>query len=515
MTFELPNLTIPKSMPLYLNVLQIILKNKELNFRELTKIRMLVIKILAYSILLLVSKSLLAQDSHYGTHQFGTRSALMGGAVVGFARDNSAIFYNSGSLAFVDSNSITISANVYQMENFSISDADGLQPALKNSPIGSVPLMVSGMLGKSNHRTKIGYGVISPVGFNFKASSQITGRLPVVNDFESPGNELFVGQSSLRSELNEVVGILGIGYKINRHWGIGISHFAIGRALNYNNSVSSRYYLNDANHTLTSYSQSRSVNYFHLRYSMKLGLCYRSKRFSGGFTILPPSIGVGGNGVVSADVLGTNVLYDGVRTNVLLNDRQENLKVRYKSPFSMALGANWTYSRVTYGLSLEYYAPIDLYTVLDSRPSELVNPLPFYNTLNNKDFLTQKDGAKQVFNFAFAFEYVISRHLTFVSSLRTNQSFYSNQLKEYKGLKTEITTWDLYHLRGGLIIKQGHSQLSIGLIYGTGSDSKRSQINEFSIPDELRVIQPQSRFGSASYSSIGFLLGYSFLLFDI
>lgn len=38
--------------------------------------------------------TLSAQDLHYWTNQFGTRSSLLGGAVVGGIKDNTAIFYN-------------------------------------------------------------------------------------------------------------------------------------------------------------------------------------------------------------------------------------------------------------------------------------------------------------------------------------------------------------------------------------------------------------------------------------
>jgi hypothetical protein len=53
-----------------------------------------------------------AQDTHYWTHQFGTRSALMGGAVVGGTRDNSMIFYNPAAVSFIDSSSLSINANI-------------------------------------------------------------------------------------------------------------------------------------------------------------------------------------------------------------------------------------------------------------------------------------------------------------------------------------------------------------------------------------------------------------------
>ncbi len=52
-----------------------------------------------------------AQETNYWTHALGTRSALMGGAVVAGVRDNSAIWYNPGALGFITNPSLSISAN--------------------------------------------------------------------------------------------------------------------------------------------------------------------------------------------------------------------------------------------------------------------------------------------------------------------------------------------------------------------------------------------------------------------
>jgi len=41
-----------------------------------------------------------AQDSHFWTRQYGSRSALLGGAVVGGVRDSSAAYYNPGGLGY-------------------------------------------------------------------------------------------------------------------------------------------------------------------------------------------------------------------------------------------------------------------------------------------------------------------------------------------------------------------------------------------------------------------------------
>jgi len=439
----------------------------------------------------------------------------MGGAVIGYARDNTSIFYNPGSLSFVDSNSITITANMYQMERYRIKDANANQKDLSSSQIGSVPLMVGGMLGQGKNRLKIGYGVISPVNFTFSTTSRVSGLFPVVNEAESPGEEEFVGQSNINSRLNEVTGIIGIGFKINEHWGVGYSNMLTGRNQDFNRNTIARYFLNDGNNSLSTFSYGRSASYFHVRYTGKLGVCYRRKRFTAGLAITPPTIGIMGSGIVTADVVGTNVLYEGSRTNILLNDRQEELKVIYKTPFNIAIGSNWNHRRWTFGVSLEFYGRQKTYTVMNAQASGLVLPASFYPNLGGSNFLRQKDGAKSVLNFGLASELIVLRNLNLVCSFRTNRSFYDHGLDQWEGIKTEVTTWNIYHIRAGAIIKQGHSQLCFGFLYAFGSDANRPQTGEYSVPDETQFLKPQTANSKASYSSLGFVLGYSFLLFDL
>jgi hypothetical protein len=470
--------------------------------------------IVAYMILLIPDLAN-CQDSHYATQQFGSRSTLMGGATVGYARDNSSIFYNPGSLSFVDSNSITLTANMYQMEHFRMENPTGTGENLIHSSVGSVPLMVGGMLGQGKNRFKIGYGVISPTNFSFNSTTRSEGIFPVVNEIESPGNEEFIGQSTKRSQLNEVVGILGFGYKLNQHWGIGLANMAMGRSQNFSENSYARFYLNDSKNTLSTYSNGRELQFFHLRYGIKLGVCYRNKGFSAGFAFMPPTIGVAGNGSVATDVLGTNLWFENERQDVLANDRQQNLAIHYRSPFMVSAGLNWNRGRSSFGLAAQFHGRKPEYLVFDPAVSGFALPAKMYEQLGGRRFLQLKDGARPVLNFSFAYEYSLFRNLNLIASFATNQTSYDTGLDSWQGLKTQISTWDLYHVRMGLTVKQGHSQLSLGLLYGFGNDPSRSVQGEFNVTHEDQLLNPVPSVTKAGYYSVGLLLGYSFLLFDI
>ena len=371
------------------------------------------------------------------------------------------------------------------------------------------------MLGKRNDKLKIGYGVISPANFDYKTSSRTDGIYPVVNDAESSGNEMFTGQTNVFSRLSEVQGILAFGYRFHQNWGIGLSNFAIGRSQDYSKSAYARFNLNDANKTLSSYSLDRNVDYFHLRYVAKVGISYREKRFAAGFTIQAPSIGVAGDGTISAEMVGNQALFSGGRSNYTGYDLKENLKPKYKTPLAFALGCNWTRKRTTLGITLEYHARQKMYSVLSAQSAGFELPGGLYQILGGEDLLRLQTGSRSVANFGIALDYFIKRNLNFVASFRTNRSFYDHGLDELKSIKTEISTWDLYHGRAGVTIKQGHSQLTFGFLYAAGIDNSRPQKGEFSLSTESEILSPKLNYTKASYQSIGFLLGYSFLLFDI
>ena len=60
---------------------------------------------------------LFAQDANYWTNQYGTRSTLLGGAVVGSVLDLSGTYYNPGGLGLIDKPSTLEAAKVLNTNN--------------------------------------------------------------------------------------------------------------------------------------------------------------------------------------------------------------------------------------------------------------------------------------------------------------------------------------------------------------------------------------------------------------
>ena len=465
------------------------------------------------SLLLAVPLSAIhAQDTHYNTVQFGARSALMGGAVTGNVKDNTAVFYNPAGMGFIDTSTLSITGNVYQVYNIRIYNALGEKKDFKSSSLGAAPLFAGGMFAKKSKRLKLGYGIMSVVDFNFKATARIDDKIPIVNDTESPGNEEFIGQAGINTKLNELAAVAGGGYKLNTKWSVGLSHIFSIRSLTTNKAVYARLFLNQAGNPLVSSSFVRSADYFNVRYAARLGINYQDRHFSAGLTITSASLNLFGNGTIAADVIGSNILYKGARTSLLANDRQEKLPSVYKSPLSVNGGINFSVRKSSFGITLQYFGSVGIYDVLRASPSAFVRPADLNTSLGSEQFLRLKEAAKAVFNIALGYEYLLQPDVIISASFRTDKSYFEKTLNQSVGIKSAITSWDIYHFAAGATFTRGRSKMSIGILYSTGTDKGREQPGNLEKPEENNFLQGSTIITKATYHSSGILLGYTFLL---
>lgn len=451
-----------------------------------------------------------AQDTHYWTHQYGTSSVLLGGAVVGGIKNSTAAFYNPASLGFVDTASLSINASAYQSENIKVENALGQTKDFKSNYLSVVPLMLGGMFRSGvENRLKIAYGIVSPIDFNFNATARIDNPVEIVNN-DSPGPEDFIAQAAIASKMRETSVAIALGRKFNDHWSIGLSNLFIVRSQDFQKVQYARMYLNDIDQTLVTTSFSRIVKFYNVRYVAKLGLAYQSDHFSAGVSVNSPSLNLFGNGTIAVDILGTNILTATGRRDFLGNDRQEKLKSKYKSPVSLAGGINYDWRRSHIGISAQYFGKINVYDVLRADSSAFVRPADLNKDLTSDQYLRVKSGARPVFNIVVGYQYMLSPAFSLVGSARTDNSFHDPAVSEAVGIKTELSTWNIYHFTLGGIVTKGRSQLSFGLLISTGKDDSKKQDGVLDNPSEGNFLQGSTTIVKAKYSCIGLMVGYNF-----
>ena len=87
-----------------------------------------------------------AQDAHYWTLQYGARSTLLGGAVIGSVSDVSGTFYNPGALGVADSLGFAIAAQVFEVERVTLEDGGGRGVDLVSNQSGIKPNLIGGTI---------------------------------------------------------------------------------------------------------------------------------------------------------------------------------------------------------------------------------------------------------------------------------------------------------------------------------------------------------------------------------
>lgn len=459
---------------------------------------------------LFIASFSIGQDTHYQTQQFGTRSALLGGAVVGGVRDNTALFYNPGSLGFIDTAMVSINANLYKVENIKIQNAVGNEADFKNANFVSVPILIAGMLPSKNPRLKWGYGLGAPMHFNFNGNGRVDGPYPIVNDAESPGNENYTGQTQVKTKSYETLAGLGLGYRLSENWAIGLTNQVSIRSVEYSSVVLSRFYLNNQSLNLVSSNIWKSAKYSHWRYSAKIGLAFTKKKWDVGVTLTTPSISILGKGNVSSDITANDILYNGVRRDIYANDSQEKLKANFKAPLKLGTGINYRSGKSYFGISGEYCAGLEVYDVIRAESGAFVRPPELAPNFGSENFLRVKSAAKPVVNVAIGYEYQLRNNLSLMFGLRTDNSWFDSSINNAAGIKPEITTWDIYHFSGGVSMSKGRSTISLGLLLSVGGDDEYYQGNNLGAPSEGNFLQGFTTITKASYSSIGALVGFSF-----
>lgn len=457
-----------------------------------------------------VAAGCLAQDTHYWTQQFGTRSALLGGAVVGGDHDNTAVYYNPGILGFTDTGSISINGNLYRLENFRIENALGDKKDFKSKDLGSVPLLVAGTIRTHRDRLRIGYGILQPVNFNFKALARLDGSYPIVDDAESPGNEEFICQRNVSSYLHEIMVVASLAWRLDEHWSVGLANLFTGRSYNYTSATVARMYLNDPPHTLVAADDLQNFSCFHLRYSAKLGLAWQNKRLSAGLTFTTPGLRLAGKGTIGADYTGTNIKYNGIRQSVVADGIQPKLKTTYKFPLSLSGGLNWKLHHAMLAVAGQYFGKEAMYNMLQAGDVPFVRPQGAYPEVGAGRFLRVPMAARPVINGVIGYEQQLSSSLTLQTSLRNDMTWYDKDLDHQTGIQPYITTWNIYTFSAGVTIGNGRSLLTLGLTGSFGTDDDHAEQGNYSKPASDQLLRGAVTITRASYSSFGFVLGFKY-----
>ncbi len=462
--------------------------------------------------LLLICAGLSAQDNHYWTHQFGTRSALMGGAVIGGVSDTSAVYYNPARLGWVNNDSLKVSADGYQLSILTLTDGAGAGRNITSTQGDIVPLTGSGVFLFEQANIGLGFQILARQFFNARASTRVERRDNVIEDTRSPGNEHYIGSFQFDTSTEEYWAGLGFGWAITDWLAIGITHWGALRFETRGVNITTRA-VNDTGQTFGA-GNAAGWDVWNVRMLWKAGISMQFDGLKMGMTLTTPSLNMFGSGTVWQQISVDDLDIDGNGSSdeFEANDRRDGVATEVRSPLSIASGVEYDFGPVLLGFAWEWFLPVGRYKVAAPQGDKafIIGPFP---SQSSRKLLTVHDGKRGAFNGVIGMEARFHANWTGFWSMRTDAN--ADYLGFGNDLHLGMATWNLFHFATGISFTTRQDdnspkhELMLGLQFALGSGTTQQPIN-FDNPREDELLTGYRKRIDISYFSVSLLVGYTY-----
>lgn len=460
-----------------------------------------------------------AQDNHYSWMQFGSRNSILYNAGLSRFEDQSAVIMNPATLSEAATSSFNFNTNAVGFNNISFKNGLGQGFDLASSNLSIFPSMASGVLKPLKKKRKdwvLGYGLYHSNTDNLNFTDRTEDKKDIIDEFESPGPENYISQYHLNTKMDEVSVVAGLGWKINTKLSFGVSQTFSYRSQETIDDFTANA-IPDLNTGATVDWVGTSANIYFKFWKIytytKLGLTANLGKWNLGLTFNTPSIGIMGTGEMNADLYLVNVRLDDdptvERRNYLANGRFEKLKIKYKMPISVALGASRQFGNVMMYGGINWFAAQDKYAIINPGDASFIQPSNSTNVLYTSELLTVWDAKRNVINGSVAADWIIRPDYHLLFSFRTD-NYYSDLQREDEGLSIPKKTWNNYHLTFGTQRDFGRSEWVIGVRLNRGSRNDYPQPFSFSDPSEDNFFQGEPKTGKITSTGMQLLLSYTF-----
>jgi hypothetical protein len=436
----------------------------------------------------------LAQDAHYWTNQYGTRGNLLGGAVVGSVVDISAVYYNPGAVSLIAEPDLVATSKVFEVSDVSIRGSGDLDIQLSDLNLGVAPGFFGGLLPfKFLGDHVLGYSFLTRYKFDADLRAAGSGTTDVIGD--ATPEDYFV-ELRAGSKLNESWGGLTWSAPLGPRLGFGATGFVTIRSQKGRTTLNGQAFEPVATSGAISLFD-KGFTYYHYGVLAKLGVTYDWMGVSFGLTATTPRLGILGKGetVLNSVVAGQDPDGDGTNDLSWIGNVQDDLPVTYKSPWSVAGGASYTFGKTGIHATAEWFDDVPAYDVLASGP-----------------FLAQSTGdtlrvevtqeLKSVVNFGIGVEHAFTPTFSLSASFRSDNS----AIKGNGRTDVSAASWNIYFVTVGSNFTLGGGALTLGLAYGFGNESTETF---FQNPgDEL--LEPLPDDAQLEYRTLRLILAFGF-----
>ncbi|MCK5781402.1 MAG: hypothetical protein KAH10_02355 [Flavobacteriales bacterium] len=480
-------------------------------------------KLLPIIIFLLFTLSTEGQDRHYWYQQFGGRSSMLGGAVVGDVRDNSATFYNPAALGFVKNNMLSISANAYSMAYFNIDDALGEGVDVNDYPFLIYPQLIGGFVPFTENQTwKWGYSLMTRNNSSYTIFARYEDTR---NAFENiQGDERFIAGYQVQALKQEQWGGVTLGRMINEHWSFGTSMFISYKSVSGSESVFYKAFpqtdepIDEEGNRVPFYvaklGESRYYDIPIVNIIWKLGFAGVYDDWNFGFTSTLPAINLWfmNYGDVQRELEISNLnLEGGFLTDYLEIGRLTGQKTKAITPLSFAAGVSKKIPKGKILFSTEYFFKVATHNILEAS-----NDVEYINTpglsLERTPNLNVTEAYKAVLNMSVALEYEVLESWNLLTSLRTDFNNHEDiAYEDEEPIEPYFSPWDLYHFTLGTQHIGEKSNLTAGVQYSFGFGSTE-QYQNFTDKDNSigGVFNPNLNDMSYQYHGFTVTISYAY-----
>lgn len=438
------------------------------------------------------ARTAFSQDTHYWNNQYGPRSMLLSGAVVGSIYDMSATYYNPGILGYIDEPELLLSANIYQASTLTVHDGAGKGIDLSVSEFNLLPNMLAGAFrGTWLGNNKLAYSLLTRYRFDAELQGTRIGPAEVLPG--SMGSEEFAGAIDAGLKVNELWAGITWARPLVPRIGVGITQYFSIRDMDLRNQFFAQALSDTGDVALAFDVDTRSANSYSLLWKAGVGIDLRPLTL--GLTLTTPNVQLSGSGNavinmtrINLDVDGDSIPEDSFESNI-----QEGAPANYNSPLSIGLGAALHFTKIRLHASAEWFDEVDGYDVLELDPyraqssGEVVHP-------------TLRDQSASVVNFGAGLELLGNGYAGYLS-------FSTDRSSRDPVSDVSLTGYDIYHATLGGTFGVGKSKFMLGLSYAWGSELREQPIDLD--PDEDESVIDPGDVTEFSYRRFTFMLGFS------
>ena len=404
-----------------------------------------------------------AQDGHYWTQQYGTKSMLLSNSVIGGVEDLGAVYYNPGRLAVIPNSAFLLSGNVYEYNGIDISNAAGTSKSVSTSSIKGVPSLVAGTFKiKLFPKHYFAYAVLTRQQGDLSFSYQEEVHKDVISSL--PGDEYFGGEITATQKSQE--------QWIGLTWSYApIPKLSVGVTTNFsanNEARGSSINLQalSQNNGVALYRYDREISYKQNGLLWKVGLASTLGKWQLGLTATTPIVELSGKGTYRYEEF-FSAIPGMTQTERYSSSYQKGLATHYKTPWSVGAGVTRPMGRNKIHVSTEWYGGTPKYSVMQaashitqSNPTDTVH----FNLV---------DKSKSVWNVGVGTEIYLSEHVSGFASFSTDFTSVESDITRFIERKAEAnnSSWnaDFYHIGGGVVVNLKRAAITLGATH-TGAN---------------------------------------------